>query len=344
MDSGGTTDGGAANAIEMRLADTANFYFFPGQNRVTVPFTQVANQWKFCAMVYDGTSFKIYMGTDTNSAALVSSTNLANTGTVNFTGTPYLYLGNRSDRQRSTAGWMSDLRFYTNAANAAFVESVRQANAPVPPAPASLVATGGVGQVVLSWTAQPNAVSYNVKRSTSPGSEVTLTNVASPSFTDLNVTGGTAYYYVVTALGTAGESPISSEVSATPAGNPLTPFQLWQIQYFGSTNNPLAAPDADASGTGQNNWFKYTAGLNPTNPASVFVLQIGAMSNGPCLTFGPIASNRIYSAQTRTDLLAGVWSALTGAAAPVTNGNQITVTDTNAVPSPKYYRVGITLP
>ena len=47
---------------------------------------------------------------------------------------------------------------------------------------------------------------------------------------------------------------------------------------------------------------------------------------------------------SRTELLTGIWSALTGAATPVTNGNQITVTDTNAGSSPKYYRVGITLP
>ena len=29
--------------------------------------------------------------------------------------------------------------------------------------------------------------------------------------------------------------------------------------------NPDAAPDADVTGTGQDNLFKYTAGLDPTN-------------------------------------------------------------------------------
>jgi hypothetical protein len=212
-----------------------------------------------------------------------------------------------------------------------------------PSTPTGISATPGNAQVILNWTVSAGAASYNVKRSASPGAEVTITNVASTSFTDFSVTNGTAYYYVVTGVGTGGESPPPAEVTATPV-NPLTPFQLWQMQYFGSTNNPLAAPDADASGTGQNNLFKYTAGLNPTNPASVFVLQIGAISNGPCLTFGPIASNRIYNLQTRPDLLTGNWSVLTGTATPVTNGNQIKVTDTNAASSPKYYRVGITLP
>ena len=56
----------------------------------------------------------------------------------------------------------------------------------------------------------------------------------------------------------------------------VTPFQAWQVQYFGSTNNPNAAPTADADGTGQNNLFKFLAGLDPTNPASIF--QITAVS------------------------------------------------------------------
>ena len=342
MDSSGTTDGGAANAIEMRLADTTDFYIFPGANKVTVPYTQVANKWQFCALTYDGTNFKMYMGSDISSATLVTNVAVAN-GAVNFTGTPYLWLGNRADRTRSLASWMSDFRFYTNSGNSAFVESVRQANAPAPSAPTNLVATGSAGQVVLAWTAQPNAISYNVKRSTGTGAEVTLTNVPVAGFTDFNVTGGTTYYYVVTAVGGAGESTASAEAYATPPAT-LTPYQLWQMQYFGSTTNTLAATNADASGTGQNNLFKYTAGLNPTSPASVFVLQMGRMSNGPMLSFGPITSNRTYSVQYRTDLWTSSWTTLTGALNSMTNGGQMTVTDTNPMPTAKFYRVGITTP
>ena len=47
----------------------------------------------------------------------------------------------------------------------------------------------------------------------------------------------------------------------------------WQVQYFGQ-NNPLAAPNADADGTGQTNLFKYIAGLNPTDPNSRFTLTV----------------------------------------------------------------------
>ncbi|HWY29237.1 MAG TPA: hypothetical protein VNX46_00700, partial [Candidatus Acidoferrum sp.] len=125
----------------------------------------------------------------------------------------------------------------------------------------------------------------------------------------------------------------------------LTPFMLWQNQYFGSFTNPLAAATADASGTGQNNLFKYTAGLNPTDPASIFVLKmLRMMSNGPILSFGPVASNRTYTVQSRTDLWTGSWLPLTGAFSWMTNGGQMTVMNTNVMSAAQFYRVGITAP
>jgi hypothetical protein len=42
----------------------------------------------------------------------------------------------------------------------------------------------------------------------------------------------------------------------------------WQIQYFGSVNNPMAAPNATPAGDGVPNWLKYSLGLDPTQPAT----------------------------------------------------------------------------
>jgi PKD repeat protein len=50
----------------------------------------------------------------------------------------------------------------------------------------------------------------------------------------------------------------------------LTPFEGWQIQYFGSTNNPAAAPSADPDGDGMTDLQEFLAGTNPTNSASAF--------------------------------------------------------------------------
>jgi len=52
-----------------------------------------------------------------------------------------------------------------------------------------------------------------------------------------------------------------------------TPFQTWQVQYFGSTDNPSAAASADPDGDGQNNMAEFLVGTDPTNSASGFRIQ-----------------------------------------------------------------------
>jgi len=85
-------------------------------------------------------------------------------------------------------------------------------------APTGLTATNGNGRVSLNWNPVPNATGYNVKRSTTSGSGyVTVAGgVAGTSYTDLAVSNGTPYYYVVSALNGGNESANSSEVNATP--------------------------------------------------------------------------------------------------------------------------------
>jgi PKD repeat protein len=128
----------------------------------------------------------------------------------------------------------------------------------------------------------------------------------------------------------------------------LTPFQAWQLQYFGCTACPQAQPDADYDGTGQNNEFKYVAGLNPTNPASIFVFSIASVSNQPTwmnLIFSPVVAGRTYTPLFNTSLPNGVWAPLTTTAnPPVTNGVQVTLTDTNAIWSQEFYQMEISLP
>ena len=114
----------------------------------------------------------------------------------------------------------------------------------------------------------------------------------------------------------------------------------WQLQYFGS-NNPLAAPNADASGTGQNNLFKYIAGLNPTDPGSRFVSAVGPVSGSHTITFGPRLTDRSYTVQFSTNLTD--WLPLTGASTQ-DNGQTRTVTDPDATATTKFYRVQVSYP
>jgi len=126
----------------------------------------------------------------------------------------------------------------------------------------------------------------------------------------------------------------------------LTPYQAWQLQYFGCTNCPQAQTNADADGTGQDNLFKYAAGLNPTNPASIFVFQIASVTNQPTeenLIFSPVVPGRIYTPLYNTNLLNQSWVPLTTGVTN-TNGVQATITDTNATQPQKYYEIQINGP
>jgi TatA/E family protein of Tat protein translocase len=84
-------------------------------------------------------------------------------------------------------------------------------------APAGITAKSGQGQVTISWNATAGASSYNVKRSgTSGGPYALIASTAAASYSDQGLASGT-YYYVVTSVGSSGESVNSVEVSATPA-------------------------------------------------------------------------------------------------------------------------------
>ena len=126
----------------------------------------------------------------------------------------------------------------------------------------------------------------------------------------------------------------------------------WRQAYFGAATptNIHDCATCDADGTGQNNLFKFVAGLNPTNPSSVFVLRIAPVSGQPtekALTYNPIliGSGQVYTVQFRTNLTGGAaYATLTAISPLTTNGTQVTLNDTQATQTQKFYRVDISLP
>ncbi len=100
-----------------------------------------------------------------------------------------------------------------------YLNIVEEYNLPeeIPSQPTNLTATGGNAKVDLSWGAVSDATIYHVKRSTTSGG-VYNTIATSPSITysDYSVSNDTTYYYVVSAVNSAGESSDSNEASATP--------------------------------------------------------------------------------------------------------------------------------
>jgi alpha-galactosidase len=173
------------------------------------------------------------------------------------------------------------------------------------------------------------------------------TNATIKSMSHTYVTAGTySVAEIVTGSGGSGSSTRDNYIIALTPLQALQ-FQAWQSQYFGCTNCQQAQLSMDADGTGQNNWFKYTAGLDPTNPASVFVLQITSVTNQPTqmnLLFNPMVAGRTYTPLISTNPVSGTWANLASFSGPVTNGNQVSITDTNAIEPQKFYRIGISLP
>src|SRR6185312_9935994 len=145
------------------------------------------------------------------------------------------------------------------------------AGAQTPAVPVGLAATSGDSQIALGWTASAGAASYNVKRSTTSGGPYTIiASPISPSYTDTALTNGDTYYYVVSAVNSAGESPNSSQVQGTPAAAaqpPAAPTGL--VATAGETQVALAwAASADAAGyrvkRGTSSGGPYTTVASPT--------------------------------------------------------------------------------
>jgi hypothetical protein len=91
-------------------------------------------------------------------------------------------------------------------------------NANLPAAPTGVTATrlSQPGRIRVNWSASAGAASYKVKRATvSGGPYAVVATPSSTTFTDVGLSSGTTYYYVVSAVNAAGESGNSTQASAT---------------------------------------------------------------------------------------------------------------------------------
>ena len=95
-----------------------------------------------------------------------------------------------------------------------------------PTSPAALAATVGDGQVSLAWSASVSAAGYDVKRTNASGGPyaTVAVNVTGLNYVDAGLANGHAYFYVVTATNSFGESAVSPEAGVQPVS--LLPPQL----------------------------------------------------------------------------------------------------------------------
>ncbi len=117
-----------------------------------------------------------------------------------------------------------------------------------PAAPLGLTASGAIGSIVLDWNNndEPDFNGYNVYRSLTSGSDYVKLNtllLSSSDYLDTNVTDDTTYYYVATAVDSAGlESIYSVEVSGIsqhPAIGTGSILREWWLDLPGDTLDAL---------------------------------------------------------------------------------------------------------
>jgi len=197
-----------------------------------------------------------------------SSTSFTDTGVTN--GTKYFYV-------------VSSYNSAGQSANSAEASATPTGSVTIPSVPSGLMASPGNAQVSLTWNGSNGATSYNVKRATTTGGP--YTQVAAPTatgFTDTGLTNGITYYYVVSAVNTAGESSNSTQISATPAATaadviitidptktmPISPY-IYGINFYGGVSG--APPLLTFDRAGGNRWTAYNWETNASNAGSDYI-------------------------------------------------------------------------
>jgi fibronectin type 3 domain-containing protein len=123
--------------------------------------------------------------------------------------------------------------------------------ASVPAPPGGIVVTPGNGEIVLTWKSASGATGYHVKRSTKSGGP--YTQIATTSFegyTNVGLSNGTRYYYVISSVNSAGQSANSGQFSSIPsnaAKAPSTPGGLNAAPGDGKVGLTWAAPSSATS-------------------------------------------------------------------------------------------------
>ena len=90
--------------------------------------------------------------------------------------------------------------------------------ASVPAAPGGIILTPGNGKVAITWKSAGGATSYHVKRSTKSGGPYTqIATTTFEGYTNVGLSNGTRYYYVISSVNSAGQSGNSGQYSAIPS-------------------------------------------------------------------------------------------------------------------------------
>jgi len=112
----------------------------------------------------------------------------------------------------------------------------------------------------------------------------------------------------------------------------------WRLRYFGTIYNQLSVSNADADGTCMNNWQKYLAGLNPTDPTSVLnegTDQQMAQNPQDMVLYWPSVNGQTYIIKRSATLFPPHWTAIS---TNIGDGTYMEIHDTSGGQY-RYYQV-----
>ena len=245
----------------------------------------------------------------------------------------------------STGG--SPFDYGTGAVNDSQVVAALTGGAATPPpngapyAASGLTATGGVGQVTLSWTAGSGATGYNLYRSTASGFENSnaapvVVGISGTSYTNTGLNTGTTYYYEAVATNSSGSSGFSAEAHATTSGSTDTAqfnFETGTQGWYGGGGiiSEVATSTAQHFAGNQSLAVNFTGAASGNSSASVSSV---AVVPGSMITFNVWISGGSQITSLQPYLQDNNWSWTAGWNASLTANawNTITLTvPTNAV-------------
>jgi fibronectin type 3 domain-containing protein len=210
----------------------------------------------------------------------------------------------------------------SDIANGVFNGGALPPAATIPAAPATLSAVGGANQVTLTWSAVTGATSYNVYYATATGvttGAAKISSVSSP-YLQTGLNAGTSYYYIVTAVNSAGEGPASAQASATTsagAPTPAVPAAPTGAIATGGTNQVTLSWSPVTAATSYNVYYATASGVTKASGTKI------SNAVSPAVQTGLAAGTTYYY------IVTAVNSAGEGAASV-----QVAATTLAAVPSP----------
>jgi endoglucanase len=223
--------------------------------------------------------------------------------------------------------------------DAELVTALTGGAAPPPPngapyAASGLTATGGTGQVILSWTAGNGATSYNLHRATQSGdgsaSAPVVTGITGTSYTNTGLSSGLTYYYQVVAVNASGVSGFSPESKATTSGVAITDpaqfhfessLQNWSggggivsglatstAQHYAGDQSLAVNFNGAAAGTGSP-----SVGNVAMTPGTTITFRVWIPSGSPVTTLQPylMDQNWAWTSSWYSSLTPNAWNTVT---------------------------------